>query len=84
MAASRDALRAARAGDSGGAAEVEIHLPEEVPWLVHRVATSRRYSDSLHTILTQWSVLDVFEANLVLDAIEDAEARARALADEED
>lgn len=51
---------------------------------MHRVATSRRYTDSLHTILTQWSVVDVFEANLVLDAIEDAEARARALADEED
>ena len=44
--------------------------------MVHRIATSRRYSDPLHTIMTRWSLVDVFEANLVLDALEDAEAAA--------
>jgi hypothetical protein len=47
-----------------------------VPWIVHRIATSRRYTDSLHTILTEWSLEQVLEANDVLDAIEDAERRA--------
>lgn len=44
---------------------------------MHRIATSRRYSDSLHTIETEWSVEDVMLANEVLDALEDAEIRAR-------
>ena len=52
-------------------------------WLVHRVATSRRYTDPLAVILTQWSLPDVVEANLVLDALEDAEARARESAEEQ-
>jgi hypothetical protein len=47
-----------------------------VPWLVHRVAVSRRYSDSLHTILTEWSLDDVITANEVLDALDDAADRA--------
>lgn len=42
---------------------------------MHRVATSRRYTDPLHTILTEWSLADVWTANAVLDAIEDAERR---------
>jgi len=37
---------------------------------------SRRYSDSLHTILTEWSIANVCDANDVLDALDDAEARA--------
>ena len=78
------AYRAARRTEgSGEDRSVEIHLPEEVPWMVHRIATSRRYSDPLHTIKTRWSLVDVFEANLVLDAVEDAEARARAGAEDE-
>lgn len=43
---------------------------------MHRVATSRRYADSLHVILTEWSLADVYAANAVIDALEDAEARA--------
>ena len=53
-----------------------MRLPPEVSWPVHRVATSRRYADSLHVILTEWSLADVWDANAVLDALEDAEARA--------
>lgn len=79
MASHRDALRR---GADDEAQRVEIHLPEEVPWMVHRIATSRRYCDPLHTIMTRWSLVDVFEANLVLDALEDAEERARAAAED--
>lgn len=53
-----------------------IDLPGDVPWEVHRVATARRYSDSLHTIMTRWSLVEVWRANLVLDALADAEDRA--------
>ena len=53
-----------------------LRLPSHVPWLVHRVAVSRRYSDSLATILDQWSIDDVVTANEVLDALEEAESRA--------
>jgi hypothetical protein len=78
-------MAAARRGQGGGGSDegVEIHLPEGVSWLVHRVATSRRYTDPLAVILTQWSLPDVVEANLVLDALEDAEARARESAEEQ-
>jgi len=55
---------------------VTIDLPGDVPWEVHRVATSRRYTDPLHTIMTRWSLIDVWRANLVLDALADAEVRA--------
>lgn len=47
-----------------------------MPWIIHRVAVSRRYTDSLFTIETEWSLADVYTANAVLDAIEDAEALA--------
>lgn len=51
-------------------------MPEGIHWPVHRIATSRRYSDSLHTILTEWSIADVYAANDLLDELDDAEARA--------
>lgn len=41
--------------------------------MIHRVAISR-YKDPLHTIMTEWSLADVLDANSVLDALEDAEA----------
>jgi hypothetical protein len=44
------------------------------------VATSGKYTDSLHTILTEWSLMDVQEANAVLDAFDDAAERAHARA----
>jgi hypothetical protein len=44
-------------------------------WLIHRVATSSRYKDSLQTIETEWSLLDVLLANELLDNIDAAEAR---------
>lgn len=45
---------------------------------MHRIATSGRYQDALHVILTEWTLADVWDANAVLDAIE------RALAERED
>jgi hypothetical protein len=37
---------------------------------------SKRYSDSLDTITTRWSLRDLYDAHDVLDALEDAEAEA--------
>jgi len=44
---------------------------------VHRVATSGYYNDSLTEIMTQWSLSDVVDANIVIDAYEDAKAEAQ-------
>lgn len=49
-----------------------------MPWPLHRIATSGRYHDSLHAISTEWSLVDVWQANDVIDALADAEARAHA------
>lgn len=51
-----------------------------MPWTVHRVATSGRYHDALHTILTEWSLADVMDANAILDALDDAAERAHTRA----
>jgi hypothetical protein len=40
---------------------------------VHRIAVSRRYSDSLHTILNHWDLQMLLDANAILDSLEDAE-----------
>jgi hypothetical protein len=55
---------------------VTVRIPAHVPWLVHRVAVSRRYSDPLATILGEWSIDDVVTANEILDALEEAEERS--------
>lgn len=47
-----------------------------MPWLVHRIAVSRRYSDSLVDIMERWGLEEVVVANEVLDALEDATDRA--------
>jgi hypothetical protein len=48
----------------------------DIPWPVWRVASSGRFSDSLHTILHEWTLADVYAANQIIDALLDAEARA--------
>lgn len=53
-----------------------LEVPGHLPWPVHRVATSGYYRDSLVEIMTQWSLADVINANGVIDAYEDAKARA--------
>lgn len=52
-------------------------IPGHIPWPVHRVATSGHYRDSLHTILTEWSLADVAIANAVIDGLEDAAEAAQ-------
>lgn len=49
--------------------------PPYAPWQVHRVATSGRYNDSLHTILTEWGLADLHDANAMLDALDEARSR---------
>ncbi len=54
-----------------------VEIPPGIAWRVHRIATSERYGGlSPHEIRTRWSWLEVLEANEVLDAFADAEARA--------
>lgn len=53
-----------------------LEVPGHLPWPVHRVATSGYYRDSFVEIMTQWSLADVINANDVIDAYEDAKARA--------
>lgn len=53
-----------------------IVVPGHLPWPVHRVALSE-YGDSLEVVSTRWSLADVVDANLVLDAMDDARARAQ-------
>lgn len=48
----------------------------DIPWPVWRVASSGRFGDSLHTILTEWTLADVYAANLVIDALSAAEQEA--------
>lgn len=52
-------------------------IPGHLCWPVHRVATAGLYTDSLHTILTTWSLEDVCDAAMVCDALERAQADAR-------
>lgn len=46
--------------------------------MIHRIATSRRYNDSLDTIQTKWSLDDVMDATEVLDMYDVLEERANA------
>lgn len=48
----------------------------EIPWPVWRVASSGRFGDSLYTILTEWTLADVYAANQVIDALSAAEQEA--------
>jgi hypothetical protein len=41
------------------------------------VATATHVKDDLHTILEHWTIVDLYEAHVVLDAIEAAEVRAQ-------
>lgn len=55
-----------------------LQVPARVPWPIHRVATAGYYTDALETICTRWSLVDVVDANAVIDAWEDAKARIAA------
>jgi hypothetical protein len=56
---------------------VKFRVPAGIWWPAHRIAVSGRYHDSLHTIMSEWSLADVVQVNELLDAIEAAEAEAR-------
>lgn len=59
---------------------MKVEIPPGVAWRVHRIATSERYRGlDPHAIRTSWSWLEVLEANVVLDAFADAEARANGV-----
>jgi hypothetical protein len=41
------------------------------------VVTSKRFTVTLAELRGSWTILDLFEANCILDSFEDAETRAR-------
>lgn len=43
----------------------------DVPWWIHRVATSEEYNDGLHTVRNKWSTLDLYHAHKALDVFAD-------------
>jgi hypothetical protein len=45
------------------------------------VASSQRYSASLHEIETQWCLDDVYDANVVLDLYDELERKATKAAE---
>ncbi|MCB0912465.1 MAG: hypothetical protein KDB60_12695 [Propionibacteriaceae bacterium] len=49
-------------------------MPEGLEWDVWRVVTSERINVDLVTLQTQWTMLDVLNANVALDVHEDLEA----------
>ena len=53
-----------------------MRVPGHIPWVVHRVATSGHYHDSLATIMDGWSLADVADAWCVCEAIDAARAEA--------
>jgi hypothetical protein len=58
--------------------QVSLRIPAGVDWRVHRIAISSYYKDPLATILDHWTLNELADAHLVLDCLEEAEARARA------
>lgn len=52
-------------------------IPGRVPWLIHRVAVSGYYHDSLDTIATRWSLADIVDAHDVIDALDAARAASK-------
>lgn len=44
--------------------------------MAHRVVTSRHYHASLIEVQREWTLCDLLDAHAVIDALDDAEARA--------
>ena len=53
-----------------------LRIPPGVDWMVHRVAVSSHYRDSLSEILHTWTLSDLADAHLMLDELEYAESQA--------
>ena len=52
-----------------------VVIPGRLPWLLHRVAVSGYYHDSLDTIATRWSLQDIVDAHDVIDAFDEANGK---------
>jgi hypothetical protein len=48
-------------------------VPEGIDWEVWRVVSSTRFSVSLEEVETRWSMLDLWDANRVLDMFDELE-----------
>lgn len=52
-------------------------------WNHWRVVTSKRFNVTLTELRKSWTILDVFEANCLLDSYDAAEAEAERMAEVE-
>lgn len=53
-----------------------LDVPGGVDWWAHRILSSERYTVSLRELLEDWTLADVLDAHLVLDAFLAAEIAA--------
>lgn len=51
-------------------------------WKVWRVVSSGRFNATLTEVRRSWTIVDLFDANCLLDSFEEAEAEARRKAAE--
>lgn len=47
-------------------------IPGHVPWVLHRVAVSGHYHDTLEAMAVRWSLADLIDAADVCDALDAA------------
>jgi hypothetical protein len=55
-----------------------LELPDWIPWRIWRLATDTRIKDGFADIAERWTYTQVLEGNLVLDALDRAEAALAA------
>ena len=55
-----------------------LDIPAGLDWEVWRIVASPRMGATLKEIREDWSLLDLLDAHITLDLLDDAEARARA------
>ena len=72
---SRSARKGKGKGKGKGGPE-STPIPDFIDWNVHRIASSNRYSSSLKEVEEDWSIDDVWDANVVLDLYDEAERKA--------
>lgn len=56
--------------------EAELDLRPDFDWLLMRLVTSEKITDSRLEIESEWTMLDVLEAHEALDVIEDLQVLA--------
>lgn len=64
-------------GDTGARTRRLFEKASDVPWWIHRIATSEEYSDGLIDVKNEWSTRDLYHAHKVLDVYAKVEEQNR-------